>query len=193
MTYGELKKRIYTLLDMDANAESAVGSLNALVRDAIIPTVNAVAARAAVPLRAIYKKAELYFEKDDLGVSALLPTDVALVREISKGPRRYGAVSFEKAGNILYFFGAKEGFYTVGYYAFPRPLSDCLPDTAVLEMPDPVWNTIAYGVCAELCTKVYPGDMKRYMRLSTEFDRRMTEQYPSSAVQNIRDAVFSRS
>ncbi len=192
MTYGELKKRIYALLDIDAKEEDTIGSLAYFVKDSLVQCVNAAARKTALAFRSIYKTTDLYFEKSEIGISALLPTDVALVREIYSGRRRYGAVSFERAGNTLYFFGAKEGFYTVGYYAYPKSLSARLPDTVVLEMSDDVWDTVAYGVCAELCMKVYPGDMKRYMRLATEFDKRLTEQYPAASVSGIRDAVFSQ-
>lgn len=192
MTYGDLKKRIYTLLDIDIREENTVGSSASLIKDALVQTVNDVARKTAFALKAIYKTADLYFERDDVGVSALLPSDVALVREICRGTRRYGAVSFERAGNTLYFFGAKEGFYTVGYYAFPRPLGVSLPDTASLtEMSDAVWETVAYGVCAALCMKVYPTDMKRYMRLATDFDERITAYAPTAPVSAVRDTVFS--
>lgn len=192
MTYGELKKRIYALLDIDAKEEAVTGSLTHMVKDVLVQTINAITRKTAFSLKALYKTADLYFEKDTTGISALLPADVALVKEIFNGRRRYGSVNFERAGNTLYFFGAKEGFYTVGYYAFPKPLATNLPDTAALDMSDMVWDTVAYGVCAELCMKVYPSDMKRYMRLATEFDERMTAYVPTTSVSVVKDAVFSQ-
>lgn len=192
MTYGELKKRVYSLLDVDGREEDAVGSLAYLVKDALVQTVNSTARKAAVYLKAIYKTEVLYFEKHELGLRTVLPEDVVLVKEILKEKRRYGAVSFEKAGNVLYFFGAKEGFYTVGYYAYPKALGAHVRDGAVLEAEDGFWDTVAYGICAELCSKIYPGDMKRYMRLATEFDERMTASYPSAADTRVVDRVFSK-
>lgn len=192
MTYGELKKRVYSLLDIDGREEDTVGSLAYLVKEALVQTVNSMARKAAVYLKAIYKTESLYFEKHELGLRTVLPEDAVLVKEILKDKRRYGAVSFEKAGNTLYFFGAKEGFYTVGYYAYPKTLTVHIRDGAVLEADDSFWDTVAYGICAELCSKVYPGDMKRYMRLATEFDERMTAAYPSVNNTVIAERVFSK-
>lgn len=192
MTYGELKKRVYSLLDIDGREEDTAGSLAYLIREALVQTVNATARKAAVYLKAIYKTETLYFEKDEIGIRTELPEDAALIKEIRKGSRRYGTVSFERVGNTLFFFGAKEGFYTVGYYAFPVPLEASVKDGALLEMSDALWDAVAYGVCAELCTKAYPGDMKRYMRLATEFDERMTAAYPSGGASGMCERVFSK-
>ncbi len=192
MTYGELKKRIYSLLDIDGREEETAGSLAYLVRDGLTRTINAVARKAAVLLKSVYKTETLYFEKSDIGLCASLPADAAIIKEICKEKRRYGAVCFERIGDKLYFFGTKEGFYTVGYYAYPQPLAEGVRDGAVLEAGDVFWDAVAYGVCAELCTRVYPSDMKRYMRLATEFDSRMTADSSSAGDTRIRDGVFSK-
>jgi hypothetical protein len=190
MTYGELKNRIWSLLDIDAREEDTAGTLANFLKSSLAQTVNAAARKAAVYLKAIYKTEMLYFEKDDIGIRTILPEDAAVVKEIRREKRRYGSVSFEKVGDTLYFFGAKEGFYTVCYFAYPTPLSDSVQDGATLEMNDAVWDTVAYGVGAELCSKAYPGDIKRYMRLATEFDERMTSAFPNASAETVAQRTF---
>ncbi|MBQ7309828.1 MAG: hypothetical protein IJW87_06580 [Clostridia bacterium] len=191
MTYGELKKRIFLLLDVDPAEAAEEGSLAFLISAALAETVNAVARKAAFYLKSIFKTETLYFSADAYGVCAKLPEDAAAVKEIRKGRHTYGVVSFEKLGDRLFFFDGKEGTYTVGYYAFPHTLGRDSFDEMELEGDVRLWDAVAYGVCAELCSKVYPGDMKRYVRLATEFDERMT--VPSRDIgDGVKDRLFAR-
>lgn len=194
MTYGDLKKRVFSLLDIDAREEGTEGSLATMICESLPQTANAIARKAALYLKALFKTESLYFSEDDYGAYTMLPEDAATVKEIfagRNGGRKYGRVSFETVGEKLYFFEGKEGFYKVGYYAYPKRIDENTADEDFLEMSDAVWDTVAYGICAELCSKVYPGDMKRYMRLATEFDERMTAAFPLQKGDRVSDTVFS--
>lgn len=75
------------------------------------------------------------------------------------------------------------------YYAYPARITEATPDDFVLEYDGVAFDAIAYGAAAELCSRVYPGDARRYMELATEYDERVAALCERS-LDSIRNSVF---
>ena len=63
-------------------------------------------------------------------------------------------------------------------------------DSYEFELDDFACDAAAYAVAAELCSRLYPGDNARYMRLMTEFDDRMVHLY-EVGLKNTVGSLFS--
>lgn len=192
MTYGMLKKRICSLLDVDMDAVGADGSLLSVLNAQISPAVGAAVRKVAVYLMAIIKKTELVFERNGSEILALLPSDFISGIRIRRGGRTYGRDSFELLGGRIRLLSGTEGTYELTYCAYPM-FTDMESDADTdIGFDDFAADTAAYGAAAELCHSIYPGDMKRYMRLATEFDERLVNAAPRSGDNRIADSVFRK-
>ena len=189
MTFGELKCRICDLLNVDAS-DTQEGSDYAILKPLLISTVNAVSERVAMGLRCLFKEKRLSFEGGPFGAKTALPKDFAAARYIVMDGKVYEGGVMEIIGNYLYFFAGQEGEYTLGYYAFSEPLSADADENTVLAFDEYAADTLAYGVAAELCHAVHPSNMTTYMRLSTEFDERMTGSLSAVGERWMRNTVF---
>ena len=192
MTYGDLKKRVYFLLDIKETDTYMEESLAASGLAALPAPLNAIMRKAALYLHAIYRMADFRFEKDENGVYTTLPNDVALVREIVCGGRVFGAEAFETVGGKLFFLGGKEGIYSVGYYAYPTAIGSNTSEETELALNEFLADTVAYGAAAERCHSLYPTDMKRYIRLATEFDERLASAFPRAGERKISNTFFGK-
>ena len=116
MTYGMLRDRILSLLDIDKDEIASAGSL-LLAADSLMPqTVDAAARKTALLLKCIVKTVELHFERDESGVTAALPFDFISAKQLRCGRKIYGSESFEAVGGKLLFFAAGAGTYELMYF-----------------------------------------------------------------------------
>ena len=60
------------------------------------------------------------------------------------------------------------------YYAMPAQITDQTDDETELGYDGMMADITAYGVAMELCGKVYPSDVRKYMQIATEYDERVS-------------------
>ncbi|MBQ0126336.1 MAG: hypothetical protein KBS59_08470 [Clostridiales bacterium] len=190
MTYGKLKQKIYSLLDLNAESGVSNGDIYDSVTLAIGEAISSCARKIAAIQKCITKRQTLTFSADGEYFSAVLPADFIAVKSIYGGGKKCDEAQFCVAGNKIY---TAYGICTADlfYSAFHGDMSS-YTDVSVLEFDDFTSDTLAYGAAMELCSIAYPGDYNKYMTLSTEYDERM-----SGAVMAIRpgkrvsNSVFS--
>ena len=192
MTYGELKRQIFTRLELDFDRPAEPGSLcetAAFLLDRLLPAMLRKTASLTGGMR---RSAQLFFEREGDAVCATLPEGVLSVWEIVASGRRYRLPSFEMVGRKIFFFAAGPGIYEVVYTAYPEIPSAETPDETELELDDYTADLVACGMAGELAQSLYPGDMTRYMRLMTEYDERMLSLMPRHGEHGVADTVFQR-
>lgn len=192
MTYGMLRDRILMLLDIDGEQPAAMGSVLAAADRLLPDSVFAAARKTALILKCIVRTVSLRFERGADGVSAGLPSDFISAKKLRCGRKIYDGGSFEAVGGRLWSLAAGEGTYELTYYAYPARLDESADGDTELEFDDYAADTIAYGAAAELCHSVYPGDMKRFMRLITEFDERLVNAAPRSGDRAVANFMFGK-
>ena len=178
MTYGMLRDRILSLLDIGTEELASEGSLLSAADGLLPQTVDATARKAALLLKCIVKTA--------------VPSDFISAKQLRCGRKTYGSESFEAVGGRLWFFAAGAGTYELVYFAYPARIDGSIDGDKELEFDDYAADIVAYGAAAELSHSLYPGDMKRFMRLATEFDERAANAAPRSGDSAVRNAVFGR-
>lgn len=192
MTYGMLRDRILSLLDIGTEEIASAGSL-LLAADSLMPqTVDATARKTALLLKCIVKTVVLRFEHGEHGAMAALPSDFICAKQLRCGRKIYGSESFEAAGGKLWLFAAGAGIYELTYFAYPLRIDENIDGDTELEFDDYAADIVAYGAAAELSHNLYPGDMRRFMRLATEFDERVANAAPRSGDSAVRNSVFGR-
>lgn len=192
MTYGMLRDRILSLLDIVKDEIASAGSL-LLAADSLMPqTVDATARKAALLLKCIVKTAVLHFEYGESDAVAVLPSDFISAKQLRCGRKIYGSESFEAVGGRLWLFAAGTGTYELMYFAYPMRIDESIDGDTELEFDGYAADIVAYGAAAELSHNLYPGDMKRFMRLATEFDERIANAAPRSGDSTVRNSVFGR-
>lgn len=192
MTYGMLRYRILSLLDIGTEELASEGSLLSAADGLLPQTVDATARKAALLLKCIVKTAVLHFEYGESDAVAVLPSDFISAKQLRCGRKTYGSESFEAVGGRLWFFAAGAGTYELVYFAYPARIDGSIDGDKELEFDDYAADIVAYGAAAELSHSLYPGDMKRFMRLATEFDERAANAAPRSGDSAVRNAVFGR-
>lgn len=190
MTYGMLRRRILALLDVKEE-ETAAGGFSHMPETALPGAVNSAARKAALLLRCIYKQAEIAVQKETNGLSAALPPDFISAKALCHAGQ-HRKVEFEIAGDRIFLRNGDVGMYTLGYFAYPAPVDEETPGERELDYDDLMADIVAYGTAAELCHSLYPGDVKRYMRLATEFDERIANAAPRSGEETVKNSVFGR-
>ena len=60
------------------------------------------------------------------------------------------------------------------YYALPKQITEKTSDEDELEYDGIAADITAYGAAMELCGRVYPSDIGKYMRIATEYDERVS-------------------
>lgn len=192
MTYGMLRDRILSLLDVSTDEVTHAGSL-LLAADRLLPqTVDAAARKTALLLKCIVRTESLCFQIGAEGVYAALPSDFISAKQLRCGRKTYGDESFEAVGGRLWLFSAGAGTYELTYFAYPMRVDESIDGDVEMEFDDYAADIVAYGVAAELSHSLYPGDMKRFMRLMTEFDERIANASPRSGDGAVRNSVFGR-
>ncbi len=192
MTYGILKQKIFSLLNIDGNDIMTEGSALALVTSALPYTVDAVSRKVALHLKNIVREETLRFERGAVGVQATLPEMAFGVREIVKNGRSYNAECFTLIGRNIILFEHGEGDFTVFYYAFPEVCTEQTADEMELPFDDFAADIVAYGAAGELSHTVYPSDMTRYMRLMTEFDERISSAMQRMGEVSLKNSFFGK-
>jgi len=192
MTYGMLRGRILSLLDISMEEAASEGSL-LLAAERLLPqTADAAARKTALLLKCIVKTERVCFENGADGVFAVLPSDFISAKQLRCGRKIYGSESFAAAGGKLWLFSGKPGRYELTYFAYPVRIDETMDGDTALELDDYAADIVAYGAAAELSHSLYPGDMKRFMRLITEFDERVANASPRSGELTVRNSVFGR-
>ena len=191
MTYGTLKRTVLALLDVNAEEQETAGSLLATVSASFPSLYNTVARKTTQFLKNIEREVLLSFEPCAGGVCAPLPTDFMAVCEARVFDGGH-ARDIEIRGNTAFIAGGAEGEYTLRYFAYPAPADGMTDGATVLDFDDFTADTVAYGMAAELCHSLYPGDMTRYMRLATEYDERIANAAPRIGERSVVNRVFGR-
>lgn len=190
MTYGMLRRRILALLD-GKEEEMAAGGFSHMPETALTGAVNAAARKAALLSKCIYRRAALTVQKGADGLSAALPQDFISAKTLCRAGQRR-EMEFELVGGRIFLRGGEDGAYTLGYFAYPAPVDEETPGEYELDYDDLTADIVAYGTATELCHSLYPGDVKRYMRLATEFDERLLAAVPRSGEETVKNGVFGR-
>ena len=172
MTYGKLKKRIYSLLDVGTDDGSPNGSIYDVLSLSINDAINSAARKMAATLMFITKRADVVFEKSGDISCADLPSDFLALKNIYFNGKRYRAGDFDTFGKKAYCSYIGEGTADAFYVAYPADMSS-LGDEDELDFDDFYCDILAYGASLELCPEAYPGDFCKYSVLSTEYDERM--------------------
>lgn len=172
MTYGKLKQRIYSLLDLSSESAVSEGAVIDAVAEALPDAVGSAARKTAATLKCISRRANVAFSHEGALICATLPNDFLSLLAVYSGGKRHTASEFETAGGKIYGYGVSTGAADMFYSAYPADMSD-YNDGDELEFDDAHADIIAYGAALELCSVAFPGDFGRYVVLATEYDERM--------------------
>lgn len=177
MTLGKLKNKIYSILGV--GADTAISSL-CFVIDSALRKVSSICG-------GIRKSVLLTFSNEGNTVCADMPKDYM------RGAFVTGKIGAEvtPVGDKLCLTALGAGTYTVVYYACPQEISEVTPDETELDTSEGISDTAAYGAAGELCPKLYPGDVRRYLEIMTEYDERI-ETVSENGTRAVIDSVFSR-
>ncbi len=172
MTYGKLKQRIYSLLDLNADT----GVVNGCVYDAVSASmddaVNSAMRKIAAMLMCVIKRTRITFVSDGALYKATLPDDFISVKAVYAGGKKHTASKFDAVGGALFCSDIPYGTADMFYYARPVGVSE-LDDYDELEFDDMHCDIAAYGAALELCGEAYPGNYEKYVVIATEYDERM--------------------
>lgn len=75
------------------------------------------------------------------------------------------------------------------YYAFPEQITEKTDDEVELGYDGEAADVTAYGAAMELCGRIYPADVRKYMRIATEYDERMAAVCERN-VKRVNNGVF---
>ncbi len=192
MTYGELKQKIYALLDADGAGEGIVGTAAHLLAPRLPEVINETARKTVRHMRSLTGTALVTMEKGAVGVQCALPEDAYAVLGIMRGGRMFGAESFLLVGRTLVFFGGGEGEYTLIMYIYPEALTEESFEGDALPYDDMTADAVAYGVAGALCGSLYPADLTRYMRFMTEYDERVSGMLTHSGESHLANRLFAK-
>ncbi len=173
MTLKNIKDKIYSLLDIEISEHSASENIYKDTEAKINSLIDSVGRKLAVYTKRIKKKCSLVFGYGDGEISAVLPADFAAFFYIEKDRKVYGREAFEIIEGKIYGRGISCGTYTLVYYSCPPVLNKNSDENTELYDDTYFGDIVAYGVAAELCADIYPSDLRRYMRLATEYDERL--------------------
>lgn len=173
MTLKNIKEKIYSLLDIETAEHSAFENIYKDTEAKINSVIDSVGRKLAVYTKRIKKKCSLAFEYGDGKVFAVLPADFASFCYVEKERKIYGREEFEIIEGKICGIGISCGIYTLVYYSYPPVLNKNSDENTELYDDTYFGDIVAYGVAAELCADIYPSDLRRYMRLATEYDERL--------------------
>ena len=172
MTYGKLKQRIYSLLDLKTETGAVNGSVYDAVGSSLVEAVNSSMRKTAALLKCCVKRESVTFVRDGSLCKADLPDDFISLRTVYSGGKKYAAQSFDAVGDKIYSSDVPYGTADVFYYAYPTALTTP-GDNDEMEFDDLRCDITAYGAALELCGEAYPGDYDKYRVIATEYDERM--------------------
>ncbi len=173
MTLNNIKEKIYALLDIDLSENAPFENVYKSIEAKLPAVVDMVGRKLASYTKSIKRSCSLTFTKDKRGAVAELPLDFCSLAYVEDGALAYGRECFEIFGASIYGIGIDAGEYTFVYYAYPAPVTSETEESTELYADAYFGDTVAYGTAAELCAEVYPNDIRRYMRLATEYDERL--------------------
>jgi hypothetical protein len=179
MNIKDMKKRIYSILDIPALADES----------AVLAAIDSAARKIALYTKCIKKYKKIAFMKEKDVFAATLPEDFASFCYIRRGVRVYGRERFEiVSGKIK--STALCGECELIYFAYPPEACKAESDEVIIFSDDYMSDAAVYGAAMELCGSIRPGDIQRYMRIATEYDERMANMI-SGACANIANAFFN--
>ena len=173
MTLKNIKEKIYSLLDIEISEHSASENIYKDTEAKINQLIDSVGRKLAVYTKRIKKKCPIVFGCADGEISAVLPADFAAFCCVEKDRKVYGREAFEIIEGKIYGTGISCGTYTLVYYSYPPVLNKNSDENTELYDDTYFGDIVAYGVAAELFADIYPSDLRRYMRLATEYDERL--------------------
>ncbi|MGN1096098.1 MAG: hypothetical protein ACI4QR_06885 [Eubacteriales bacterium] len=192
MILKEIKKIIYAALDIDIPENPSAGSVYSNVEKSINYIIDSVSKKAAAYTKCIKRAYEISFLSSGVRAEATLPEDFLSFSYILCGGRSYGRENFEIISGKIISERIPAGIYTLVYYAFPATLDKDSDENTELSLPDEVCYAVAYGAAMEISSNIYPDDVRRYMRLATEYDERMANIITSSSEAScIADRFFA--
>lgn len=142
-----LKGEKMTLGEMKQRIRALLGLGVGEEPTAIYYAIDSTARRVAYVCKMIIKTGNLSYTDDGLDISSLPSDFISLAGENG----------------------------TNKYYAYPPAITTSTADNATLGYDGIYADAVAYGAAAELCTGIYPGDIRRYMELATSYDERLIE------------------
>lgn len=170
MTYGKLKQRILSLLDL----KTETGVINGSVYDAVISSmagaVDSAARKIAVSLKNVVKSVFAVFSED--GESVASPSDMIALKSVVIDGKVYAPTCFFISDGNIVGRGVPSGEAQIYYYAYPTSVVG-MTDSTETDFDGMFFDLVAAGAALELCSEAYPGDVGRYSVLAGEYDGKM--------------------
>ena len=171
MTYGKLKQKILSLLDLDTETGVRNGSVYDAVISSMAGAVDSAARKIASSLKNIIKYTEAEFVGDDT-VSAAAPPWLIALKSVSVDGKEYAPSRFFVSDGNIVGRNVPSGQAKIYYYSYPSSVEGATDETTT-DFDGLFFDLVALGASVELCAVAYPGDFERYSTLATEYDGNM--------------------
>lgn len=168
MTYGKLKQKILSLLDLKAES----GVVNGSVYDAVISSMAGAVDSAARKIAASLKNTVKYTAGEFVGtdsVSMSAPTGFIALKSVTIDGKVCSPSKFFLSDGDIVGRGVPAGQAQIYYYSYPTSV-DGATDSTETDFDGVTFDLVAIGAALELCSEAYPGDAERYSTLAGEYD-----------------------
>ena len=171
MTYGKLKQKILSLLDLKSESGVQNGSVYDAVISSMAGAVDSAARKITASLKNITKETSLTFVGTDV-VKAAAPSGFIALKSVVIDGKSYAPTNFFISDGYIVGDGVPSGSADVYYYSYPSSVEN-MTDASATDFDGLFFDLVALGAAVELCTEAYPGDFERFSALSTEYDGKM--------------------
>lgn len=171
MTYGKLKQKILSLLDLKTESGVVSGSVYDDVIASMAGAVDSAARKIASTLKNVIKQSSLTFDGTDT-VKASAPSGFIALKSVVIDGKSYAPSLFFVSGGYIVGDGVPSGTADVYYYSYPSSVEN-MTDASNTDFDGVFFDLVALGAAIELSSLAYPGDFERYSTLSTEYDGKM--------------------
>lgn len=168
MTYGKLKQKILSLLDLKTESGVVNGSVYDAVVSSMAGAVDSAARKISASLKSIVKHTVGEFVGTD-SVTTSAPTGFIALKSVSIDGKEYSPSKFFISDGNIVGRGVPAGQAEIYYYSYPSSV-DGATDATNTDFDGVTFDLVAVGAAIELCSEAYPGDAVRYSTLTDEYD-----------------------
>lgn len=191
MTYGKLKQKILSLLDLKTETGVQNGSVYDAVISSMASAVDSVGRKIASSLKNLIKRTAASFSADGDLVKTAVPAGFIALRYVLADGKNYSPSLFFVSDGYIVGSGVPIGAAEICYYSYPDSVEN-LSDSSATDYDGTFFDLISYGAALELCTEAYPGDFSRYAALATEYDERMAGAFISGTGGRVENELYGK-
>lgn len=191
MTYGKLKQKILSLLDLKTESGVVNGSVYDAVISSMAGAVDSAARKISTSLKNIVKyTAGEFVGADDVSTAA--PTGFIALKSVAIDGKVYSPSKFFISDGNIVGKGVPAGQAQICYYSYPSSV-DGATDATNTDFDGVFFDLVALGAALELCSEAYPGDAERYSTLAAEYDGIMAAAFISGGdCRHVENALYGK-